>query len=86
MKKRLELLGTDDENWQFISLLKLPKGKVVMSYMILLLFMVLVHDYFLRFILCSQVYCTEMHTKSMQFLMSSTKCLFNITCDEKYRQ
>jgi len=27
MKKRLEFLGTDDENWQFISLLKLPKGK-----------------------------------------------------------
>lgn len=52
MKKRLELLGTDDENWQFISFLKLPKGKVVMSYMILLLFMILVHDYFLRFILC----------------------------------
>ena len=81
MKKRLELLGTDDENWQFISLLKLPKGRVVMTFMILLLlFMILECDYFLRFILCMVRCIVQRCTqKSMQFLMSVTKCLLNIT-------
>lgn len=86
MKKWLELLGTDDENWQFTSLLNLPKGRVVMSFMILL-FMILVRDYFLRFILCKVRCIVQRCTqKSTQFLMSITKCLLNITCDEKYRQ